>query len=204
MTAAVTAGVFVANSDGTVTFTPRNGFSGTAQGSYTIQDSAGRTSNVAALTVTVKPNPSAAILLASFETGTEGWASANWQSNAGTVEQSADYASEGVHSLKVTTADGGWFGLNFSVPVNLTGKTHLKYEIKTLGAGTSLNAAIQIGANWEWCQGTWGWSNPNTITTVDIDLLNISCASPDLSQVNSIYIWFSGGGVFYLDNVRAE
>ena len=203
-TAAMTAGVFVANLDGTVTFTPTAGFSGTAQGSYTIQDSAGRTSNIAALTVTVKPNPTAAILLASFETGTEGWASANWQSNAGTVEQSADYASDGSHSLKVTTADGGWFGLNFSVPMNLTGKTHLKYEIKTLGAGTSLNAAIQIGANWEWCQGLWGWSNPNTTTTVDIDLLNISCASPDLSQVNSIYIWFSGGGVFYLDNVRAE
>ena len=203
-TASVAAGMFVANTDGTVTFTPTDGFSGTAQGSYTIQDSAGRTSNIAALTVTVKPNPTAAILLASFETGTEGWASANWQSNAGTVEQSAEYASEGSHSLKVTTADGGWFGLNFSAPVNLTGKTHIKYEIKTLGAGTSLNAAIQIGANWEWCQGTWGWSNPNTTTTVDIDLLNISCASPDLSQVNSIYIWFSGGGVFYLDNVRAE
>ena len=203
-TASVAAGIFVADADGTVTFTPTDGFSGPAQGSYTIQDSAGRTSNVAALTVTVKPNPTAAILLASFETGTEGWASANWQSNAGTVEQSGEYASEGSHSLKVTTADGGWFGLNFSVPVNLTGKTHLKYEIKTLGAGTSLNAAIQIGANWEWCQGTWGWSNPNTTTTVDIDLLNISCASPDLSQVNSIYIWFSGGGVFYLDNVRAE
>ena len=203
-TTSVTAGVFVANPDGTVTFTPTDGFSGTAQGSYTIQDSAGRTSNIAALTVTVKPDPTAAILLASFETGAEGWASANWQSNAGTVEQSADYASEGSHSLKVTTADGGWFGLNFSVPVNLTGKTHLKYEIKTLAAGSSLNAAIQIGANWEWCQGLWGWSNPGTTTTVDIDLLNLSCASPDLSQVNSIYIWFSGGGVFYLDNVRAE
>ena len=203
-TASVAAGMFVANADGTVTFTPAAGFSGTAQGSYTIQDSAGRPSNAAALTVTVKPNPTATILLASFETGTEGWASANWQSNAGTVEQSADYASDGSQSLKVTTADGGWFGLNFSVPVNLTGKTHLKYEIKTLGAGTSLNAAIQIGANWEWCQGLWGWSNPNTTTTVDIDLLNLGCASPDLSQVNSIYIWFSGGGVFYLDNVRAE
>jgi mannan endo-1,4-beta-mannosidase len=203
-TVSVAGGTFVAYSNGTVTFTPNDGFSGTAEGAYTIQDSASRTSNVATLTVTVKPNPTAAILLASFETGTDGWASASWQSNAGTVEQSADYSSQGSYSLKVTTADGGWFGLNFAAPVNLTGKTHIKFEIKTLGTGTSQNAAIQIGSSWTWCQGAWGWINPNTTTTVDIDLLNISCASPDLSQVNSLYIWFSGGGVFYLDNVRAE
>ena len=198
------AGAFAANSNGTVTFTPNDGLSGTAQASYTIQDNVGRTSNIATLTVTVKPSPTAAIQLATFETGTEGWASANWQSNAGTVVQSTDYASEGTHSLQVTTADGGWFGLNFAAPVNLTGKTHIKFEIKTLAAGTSQNAAIQVGANWDWCQGSWGWINPNTTTTVDIDLLNLGCASPDLSQVHSIYIWFSGGGTFYVDNVRAE
>jgi len=203
-TATIAAGTFVASSDGTVTFTPADGFSGKAEISYTVRDSSNQLSNAAALTVTVKPNPTAAIQLASFETGTEGWASANWQTNAGTVEQSTDYASEGSHSLKVTTADGGWFGVNFGAPFNLTGKTHIKFEIKTLAAGTSQNAAIQVGAAWEWCQGTWGWINPNTTTTVDIDLLNLSCASPALNQVNSIYIWFSGGGTFYLDNVRAE
>ena len=198
------AGTFVANSNGTVTFTPNDGFSGTAQASYTIQDSVGRTSNLATLTVIVKPNPTAAIQIATFESGTEGWASANWQTNGGTVAQSTDYASEGTHSLQVTTADGGWFGLSFAAPVNLTGKTHLKFEIKTLGAGTSQNAAIQVGANWDWCQGTWVWINSNTTTTVDIDLLNLSCSLPDLSQVHGLYIWFSGGGTFYLDNVRAE
>jgi len=159
---------------------------------------------VAALTVTVKPNPTAAILLASFETDTEGWGSASWQTNAGTVEQSADYASHGSYSLKVITAEGGWFGVVYGTPVNLTGKTHLKFEIKTVAAGTSQNAAIQVGSNWDWCQSTWGWINPGTTTTVDIDLLNLGCTSPDLSQVRSIYIWFSGGGTFYLDNVRAE
>jgi mannan endo-1,4-beta-mannosidase len=202
--ATISAGTFVALPNGTVTFTPTDGFSGNAEITYTIRDSANRTSNAAALTVTVKPNPTAAIQLATFETGTEGWASANWQTNAGTVAQSAEYASQGSYSLKVTTADGGWFGVNFPAPFNLTGKTHIKFEIKTLAAGTSQNAAIQVGAVWTWCQGTWGWINPNTTTTVDIDLLNLSCASPDLSQVNSIYIWFSGGGAFYLDNVRAE
>jgi mannan endo-1,4-beta-mannosidase len=187
-----------------VTFTPEAGFSGQAQITYTIQDSAGRTSNAARITVTVKPDPTAAILIASFENGTEGWASANWQTNAGTVEQSADYASEGNYSLKVTTADGCWFGVTFGSPLNLTGKTHIKFEVKTLGVGTSQNAAIQVGANWDWCQGTWGWINPDTTATTDIDLLNLGCNSPDLSQVRTLYIWFSGGGTFYLDNVRAE
>jgi hypothetical protein len=106
--------------------------------------------------------------------------------------------------LKVTTADGGWFGTTFGVPLNLSGKTHIKFEIKTLATGTSQNAAIQVGANWDWCQGTWGWINPSTTTTVDIDLLSLGCTSPDLSQVHGMYIWFSGGGTFYLDNVRAE
>jgi mannan endo-1,4-beta-mannosidase len=203
-TVSAIGGTFVAYPDGSITFTPTDGFSGKVEISYTIRDSVNRISNAAALTVTVKPNPTAAMQLASFETGTEGWASASWQANAGIVEQSAEYASQGSYSLKVTTADGGWFGVNFGAPVNLTGKTHIKFEIKTLAAGTSQNMAIQVGANWDWCQGTWGWINPNTTTTVDIDVLNLGCASPDFSQVNSIYIWFSGGGTFYLDNVRAE
>jgi mannan endo-1,4-beta-mannosidase len=203
-TIAIGAGTFVASPDGTVLFTPTDGFSGKAEVSYTVEDSAGRTSNAAALTVTVKPNPTAAILIASFETGTEGWAAGNWQPNAGSVAQSTDYASEGTHSLKVTTADGGWFGTTFGASINLTGKTHIKFEVKTLAAGTSMNAAIQVGSGWTWCQGTWGWVNPDTTTTVDLDLLNLGCASPDLSQVNGMYIWFSGGGTFYLDNVRAE
>jgi len=203
-TLALPGGTFAAAPDGTVLFTPTDGFSGKVQASYVIRDSAGRTSDAAALTVTVKPNPAAAILLASFETGTEGWAPGNWQTNAGTVAQSTEYASAGAHSLKVTTADGGWFGVQFEPATNLSTKTHLKFEIKTLDIGTSQNAALQLGDGWTWCQGTWGWINPATTTTVDIDLLSLGCNSSDLSQVHTIYVWFSGGGTFYLDNVRAE
>jgi mannan endo-1,4-beta-mannosidase len=203
-TVPVTGGTFTASPDGAVLFTPADGFSGKAQASYTVQDSAGRLSNAAALSVTVKPSPTAAIQIASFESGTEGWASANWQANAGSVEQSSEYASQGSYSLKVITADGGWFGTSFSPPLNLTGKTHIKFDIKTTGAGTSTNAAIQVGSGWTWCQGSWGWLNAGTTSTVDIDLLNLGCTSPDLGQVQGMYIWFSGGGTFYLDNIRAE
>jgi len=200
-------GTFVAHLDGMVLFTPTSGFSGKVQASYVINDSQGRTSNEATLSVTVKPDPTAAILLASFETGTEGWAPGNWQPTAGTVEQSTDYASEGTHSLKFNAVDGGWVGVTFPSPVDLTGKTHIKADIKTLGTGTSQDIALQIGPGFEWCQGNFTFVNANTTATTDIDLVGaFSCdiATKPMNDVRGIYIFFSGNGTFYLDNVRAE
>ncbi|MEM7734300.1 MAG: Ig-like domain-containing protein [Deinococcota bacterium] len=48
-------GTFVANDDGTVTFTPADGFTGVAEVPYTISDVTGTTSNVATITVNVVP-----------------------------------------------------------------------------------------------------------------------------------------------------
>ncbi len=206
-TLALAGGTFVAGTDGVVEFTPTDGFAGKVQASYAIQDSAGRTSNAAALIVTVKPNPAAAILLASFETGTEGWAPGNWQPTAGTVEQSTDYASEGSHSLKFNAVDGGWVGVTFPAPVDLTGKTHIKVDIKTLGAGTSQDISLQIGPGFEWCQGNFTFVNANTTATTDVDLIGaFSCdiSTKPMNDVRGMYIFISGGGTFYLDNVRAE
>jgi mannan endo-1,4-beta-mannosidase len=203
-TRSVTGGTFTANADGTVAFTPATGFSGKAESPYTIADSAGRTSNQATLTVTVKPSPTAAVLLASFESGTQGWAPGSWQTNAGTTSQSTDFPTEGTHSLRIDAADGGWFGVSFDPAISIAGKTHLKYDLRTTGTGTSTNAAVQTGPGFEWCQGTWGFTNPGTAATIDIDLLDLGCATPALGNVRTIYVWFSGGGTFYLDNVRAE
>ena len=199
-------GTFAWQSGGTVLFTPDAGFAGKASASYTILDSQGRRSNIAALTVTVTPNPSGALMLYSFETGTEGWASASWQTGAGSTSQSADYASDGAYSLKVDTQgqSGGWFGAALPATADLTGKVRLKYDLKTTGAGTSINAALQLSDSWEWCQGSWGWSDAGTTSTVEIDLNNLGCGSPNLSKLNGLYIWVSGGGAFYIDNVRAE
>jgi mannan endo-1,4-beta-mannosidase len=203
-TKAVAGGAFAWQANGTVIFTPASGFVGTAAAQYTIQDSAGRTSNIATLNVTVKPDPTAAIKLFSFETGTEGWAAGNWQGNAGTVDQSNEYATDGSYSLKVVTADGGWFGLDAGGMANLTGKTRLKIDLKTTGAGTSTSVALKLGDGWTWCQSSWGWVNAGTTTTLEIDLLSLGCSSPDLSKVNGIFVWFSGSGTHYMDNVRAE
>lgn len=196
-------GTFTLQSDNTVTFTPVSGFAGKVTASYTIQDSRGQTSNVANLIVTVKPDPTAAIKLFSFEDGTQGWAPGNWQGNVGTVAQSTRFATDGSASLQVDATSGAWFGLDFSSSVNLTGKTRLKFDLKTGAAGTSQSVALKLGDSYTWCQAPWSNINANTTTTVDIDLTNLGCSAPDLSKVQSIYVWFSAG-TFYLDNVRAE
>jgi mannan endo-1,4-beta-mannosidase len=83
----VAGGQFTVDGTGTVTFTPADGYHGRATASYTVRDSYGGLSNVATVTVTVKPNPAAAILISSFEDGLAGWAPGNWQANAGPVGQ---------------------------------------------------------------------------------------------------------------------
>lgn len=201
--AMVGGGTFVVQSDGSVIFTPTTGFSGKVAGSYTVQDSAGRTSNVAVLSVTVKPSPTAPIMLFSFESGTDGWAPGNWQANAGVVAQSSDFATDGSKSLQVTAADGGWFVANIN-GINLSSKSKIKVDLKTTNAGTSTAMAIQTGDGWTWCQSSWGWVNGSTTTTVEFDLNSLGCTAPELNKVQAINVWFSGNGVFYMDNVRAE
>jgi mannan endo-1,4-beta-mannosidase len=200
----VYGGTFTWQAGGEVAFTPQAGFSGNSVASYTVMDSSGRTSNIADLTVAVLPNPTAPITLFSFETGTEGWAAANWN-DAGTVQQTANFHTDGAYGLQVNATNGGWFGLGFSSPFDLTGKTRLKFDLQTLTSGTSKEVAIQVGDGWTWCEGGgWGWINAGTTTTVEIDLTSMSCGTPDLSKVQGMYIWFTGGGTFYIDTIRGE
>jgi len=198
------AGTFAWQPGGTVLFTPAVGYSGKALASYTVKDSAGRVSNAATLTVTVKPSPSGPIMLFSFETGTEGWGPANWMPDAGTVSQTTAFHTDGAYSLQLDVVKEHWFGATFSTPLDLSGRTHLKYDIQTLSSGTSVEVALQLGDGWIWCEGGgWGWVNGNTVTTVDIDLTNLGCANPDFTKVHTIYIYFKSG-TFYMDAVRAE
>jgi mannan endo-1,4-beta-mannosidase len=198
-------GTFTLLSGGGVLFTPAPDFHGRAMASYVVPDAWHRPSNSANLSVTVQPLPSAVLKLFSFESGTEGWAPASWQTNAGSVSQSGAFATDGAASLQVDTADGGWFGVVLAPsPLDLAPRTHLKYDIQTTGTGTSVNAALQLTDGWLWCQGPWGWAGAGTTATVDLDLTNLSCGVTDVAKVQAIYIWFQAGGTFYLDNVRAE
>jgi len=148
------------------------------------------------------PPPSSTLTLYSFESGVEGWGPASWDPQ-GTVAQSAVFQTEGASSLEVTTTGSGWFGLDMPLSVDLSGKTNLKFDIQTTGAGTSMNVALKVGSSWTWCEGSWSWINPGTTTTVDVDLTALPCVA-DLNQTRAIFVFLNGGGVFYIDNVRAE
>ncbi|MEO3809857.1 cellulase family glycosylhydrolase [Sphaerisporangium sp. B11E5] len=200
----VTGGRLTAAASGAVTFTPAEGYSGRTVVPYTVRDSRDRVSGPAQLTVIVQPDPGAAIKLFSFEDGVQGWAPGNWQTDPGTVAQSDQNATDGTHSLLVDSTAGAWFGASFPEPVNLSAKSTLKYDLRTGAAGTSTSVAFQVGSGWTWCQSTWGWQNPGTAGTVEIDLTTaLSCTIEDLSDVRGFLIWFSTGD-FHLDNVRAE
>lgn len=203
-TVTTTAGTFTAGPSGTVTFTPADGFSGRTTISYTVRDSRNRQSNTAEITVIVRPNPGDPIMLFSFEDGVQGWASASWQSDAGTVARDTRYATDGTHSLRVDATGGGWFGTSFAEPVDLSNKAALKMDLRTGAAGTSTSIALQVGPEYTWCQSAFGYQDAETAATVEADLVTgMSCTPEDLRDVRAIYTWISGG-TFYIDNIRAE
>jgi mannan endo-1,4-beta-mannosidase len=203
----VPGGTFTLATDGTVTFAPVTGFHGRAVTSYTITDPPGTLSNVATITVTVKPDPNATITLASFETPSlDGWAPASWQTNAGTLSQESTFATDGQYGLHVDTTGGGWFGTNLSTPVNLSAKSSLKVDLHTgASAGTSVDIAVQNSSSWTWCQGTFTWVNAGTTTTFTADLTSgFSCDGSTLTDVRAIWVYLSGGASVDLDYLRAE
>ncbi|GAA3452780.1 cellulase family glycosylhydrolase [Dactylosporangium matsuzakiense] len=205
--ASTSGGTFALNpATGAVTFTPAAGFQGKASTTYTIRDEAGRVSNPARIEVTVRPRPGDALLIAGFEDGTDGFAPGNWQANAGTVAPTSDFHTQGASGLRVTAADGGWFGIApLPAPLDLSAKGTLKYDLRTAAAGTSTSIAVQTGDAWTWCQSTFGWIDAGTSATVSIDLTTaMSCDATALADVRVIYVWISGGGSFDIDNIRAE
>jgi mannan endo-1,4-beta-mannosidase len=153
----------------------------------------------------VKPQPATPIQLFSFETGTEGWAAAWWEPGAGTVEQSPDFATDGAYSLGVAVADTGWFGLTFWPPLDLSaGYTVIQADLQVgdnNGSGTWHNIAIHTGDAWVCCQGPGEWLADGTTTTVQLDLLSLSCGEADLSKVQSLLVYWNGDG--WMDNIWA-
>ncbi|GAA0971401.1 cellulase family glycosylhydrolase [Acrocarpospora macrocephala] len=190
--------------DGKVSYTPPAEFAGRATAHYTIKDAAGRTSNVANITVTVKPDPTGAIKLFSFEDGVQGWAPGNWQPDAGSVEQTSAYATDGVSGLRINSTGGAWFGATFPEPVNLANKSQFKWDLKTGPAGTSVAVALQFGPGFTWCQSNFTWANQDSVVPVEIDLTSaMSCSLEDLADVRGMFLWISPGS-FDIDNIRAE
>jgi mannan endo-1,4-beta-mannosidase len=156
--------------------------------------------------------------LYSFETGFEDFFLGSWQKvpvdlsqlwtdRTGEAMQVPDFHTQGVSGLRINAGPGAeWFGSAYQAPVDLSGTTHLKWDVQTVNTPTTQELAIQTGDGWAWCQGGgWQWLDAGTTTTMDVDLTNLDC-NADLSQVHALYIYFGNGstGTYCIDNIRAE
>jgi mannan endo-1,4-beta-mannosidase len=200
---AVLGGTFEAHPGGMVLFTPTAGFAGLAQITYTIKDSSARLSNAALLAVTVKPDPTATILLASFETGTEGAAPAG---GIGTVSQSSAFSTNGTFSLEINVTSEGWFRVAaLASAVDVSQKTAVKLDLQTLGNQTYRKLSIQVGDSFTWCEQNGGDGNTpaNTVAAISLNLTNMTCSGVDLTKLQAINIYLQPG-TFRIDSVRAE
>ena len=206
-------GTFTLQSGGNVHFQPANTCAtGDVTIPYTVKDSDGRVSNPASITVTVGGITGE---LYNFEDGVDTWAPASFSSGAGTVAQSSIDATSCAHSLQINaSANGGWFGPGYNtgpLPLSTKGISSLLFDITTTAAGISQSVAVQFGANYTFCQAPFGYQNAGTSATLAINLANLATAAncggtapPDTSVIQGIYVFFSGGGTSYLDNVRVQ
>jgi alpha-galactosidase len=146
--------------------------------------------------------------LFSFESGTDGFTIAN-PNDGGSAVASTVFHTEGEHGLEVfTPTTGNWYGRTLSEPLDLTGTSMLKFDVQTTAAtGTTGEFALQVGADFTWCQGgLWAWTNPGSSRTITEKVSAISCPAGvtlDLSQVRAVWIFLNGEDV-YVDNIRAE
>ena len=186
---------------GVLTVTPVAGFAGRVTISYTVDDTFWRTSNVATVTVTVKPSPTAAQVLFDFADGVQGWAPASWQTDPGTVTQTAA-GTLAVHSTSY------WFGATLPFgPIDLSGRTQLTFDLLAT-TGTNASLVLQLGPASDWCEISSGdgWLNaPRTgVNAVKFDLtgLSPSCLA-ELNQANGMYLSFNSGD-HEIDNITVN
>jgi mannan endo-1,4-beta-mannosidase len=195
-------GIFLVNDDDTVTFWPNVGFVGQATTPYVAKDTTWHRTNVATLRVTVRPDPGAAIVISSFEDGTEGWRSVN--NLPATIAQSSDFATDGSASLRVDVgASGDWFGANLPEPIDLSGKTRLKVDFQLTGPGQGHAIVLQVGSGFAWCQSEFQNANGDSAGVIDVDLTAMGCRA-EQNDVRAIWVFLGGNRTYHLDAVRAE
>jgi mannan endo-1,4-beta-mannosidase len=205
-------GVYSLQPGGIVQFQPASAcVSGNVSTPYTIQDDRGRISNPANIVVNVG---GIAGELFNFEDGTDTWAAASYSQGAGTVAQSTQGATSCGHSLQINTAAGGFFGPAYNtnpLPLNSAALNQLLFDISTTSTGTSQSVAVQFGKDYHYCSTPFSYINANTSTTVTVDLQSLATAANcggsaplDKSIIQGFFVYFSGGGTYYLDNVRTH
>lgn len=146
--------------------------------------------------------------LFSFESGTEGFTIAN-PGDGGSVSQTPLFHTEGANGLKVATpVAGNWFGRALDTPLDLTGATMLKFDLKAGQVGTVGEIAVQVGEGMSWCQGgLWTWTNPGASKTVTERFEQIGCpvgVTLDPGDIRAVWVFLNTGGEVLIDNIRAE
>ncbi|GAA4516277.1 MULTISPECIES: NPCBM/NEW2 domain-containing protein [Nonomuraea] len=146
--------------------------------------------------------------LFSFETGTDGFTIAN-PGDGGTVARSPLFHTHGTSGLKVSTpVAGNWFGRPLDEPLDLTGTSMLRFDVRAGEVGTVGEIAIQVGEDMSWCQGgRWGWIGPHSSRTVTERFDQIACplgVTLDLADVRAVWVFLNTGGDVHIDDVRAE
>lgn len=188
------AGTFALQPDGSVLFTPADGYHGPAVASYTISDRHGRVSNVASLSVIVKQQPGVPVQLFSFESGTQGF--------GGSVSQSSTWASDGTHSLLDETV-GNWISAAYPGPDLSVGYSTITLDALNADVNWGfVKVSIQAGPSWTWCEssGTSLQPNANGPMTITFDLTTAGAC--DLSQIHQVNFYISTAT--YIDNVWAK
>lgn len=156
-----------------------------------------------------------AAVLFNFAEGTDTWAAASSNADAGITAQSTENAANSAHSLQIDSIKDGWFGPAYSVPqlpIYTSEVSKLLFNITTTSEATSQAIAVQVGSNYQWCQTSWGYIDANKTTTVTVDLPSLiasasecgGTAPTDTREIHGIWVFFSGGGTYYLNSVRVQ
>jgi mannan endo-1,4-beta-mannosidase len=181
--------------DGIVRFAPPDGFHGRATASYTVVDNLHRASNPAVVTVTVKPQPGAALELFDFEDGVQGWGPDDFNPTAGTVATTTAFHADGVQGLQLTGTDGGWFGVSLPEPLDLSTRAELSFASPS--SNGSFAVSFQTGPGYVWCQGD---ARPTGGSFV-LDLTALAPGCPTINDVRRMNLYIGGSQSQLIDAV---
>ena len=205
-------GTYTANAGGNVNFLPvSNCVSGSISTPYIIEDDRKRISNSANLVITV-----GGILgeLFNFEDGIDTWGPASYNVGAGAVAQAMQGATSCTHSLQINSTGGGFFGPTYNttpLPLHTAGISKLLFDITTGSTGTSQSVAVQFGSDYHYCSTPFTYQNANSTSTLTVDLKSLATAAncfgsapADISIIQGFFVYFNGGGTYYVDNIRTN
>lgn len=159
-------------------------------------------------------------VLASFETGTQGWGPDPDQldyPNPGSTIQASDFATHGSFSLQIDTVDGGWFVGNFDI--DFRGKSTVSVDIRVVSGDPNATLAVKFGDEGIWCQSDdLHWTGSDFTAQLDLATATVenetqenspgdgcnTVPESDLAELRAVLVFLNGQGSYRVDNVRVD